>query len=428
VGRLPGRHVLLNDKRSQHIAYIQEKNKAIVSSFETYRDLHPRFAEWEVQYLGEAMSRYKVLQDTTGELLRLVQAGNEKAAKELLFGVWEKAYQAAEESLSRLLTFEGQEIESRVKGADTKNRRVLRLVSILATIAVLLSLALALGISMSLTRPIAKLVEATERVKLGDLEMRAAVDGSDEIGVLAQRFNEMLARLKKSISDQSRFYADVSHELKTPLTVIRGEAEVALRGPGAAKDYREALESIIAVAHQLGQLVDELLFLARSEAGEIGYEMASVALPPLLEEAAGQSERVARLKGVALDLELANPATVWGDVRRLRQLVLILLDNAIKYTESGGKVTLALEAAPERNRIRVRDTGVGISDRDLAHVFERFYRGTDPAAASMGGTGLGLSIAQSIVEAHDGEIRVESAVGSGTTVTVSLPGAVPRGR
>lgn len=422
------RHVLLNDNRRQHIGFIQEKNQAIVSTFVTYRQLNPRPAQWEVRYLGEATSRYKSLQDATGELLRLVQGGDEAAARELLFGAWEKAYQAAEESLSRLLMFEGQEIEYRVAGADSKNLEVLRLVSILATFAILLCLALALGISMSLTRPIARLVEATERVKLGDLESRAVVGGNDEIGVLAQRFNEMLDRLNKSISDQSRFYADVSHELRTPLTVIRGEAEVALRGPGTDKDYREALESIIAVAHQLSQLVDELLFLARSEAGEIRYEMASVALSPLLEEAAGQSEGVARLKGVGLGLELANPATVWGDVQRLRQLALILLDNAIKYTESGGHVTLALEVEADRSRMRVCDTGVGIPDRDLPHVFERFYRGSDPAVASMGGTGLGLSIARSIVEAHDGEIQVESSVGGGTTVTVSLPRAVPRGR
>ncbi len=422
------RHVLLDENRGQHIGYIQEKNKAIISTFVTYRDLNPRPAQWEVQYLGEATGRYKSLQDATGELLRLVQADNEAAARELLFGAWEKAHQAAEESLSRLLMFEGQEIEYLVAGADSKNIKVIRLVSILATLAILLCLALALGISMSLTRPISRLVEATERVKLGDLESRAEVGGNDEIGVLAQRFNEMLDRLKKSISDQSRFYADVSHELKTPLTVIRGEAEVALRGPGGAEDYREALASIIAVAHQLGQLVDELLFLARSEAGEIRYEMASVALSPLLEEAAGQSEGVARLKGVGLGLELANPVTVWGDVRRLRQLALILLDNAIKYTETGGTVTLALELEPDRSRMRVRDTGVGIADRDLPHVFERFYRGSDPAVASMGGTGIGLSIAQSIVEAHDGEIHLDSAVGSGTTVTVSLPRAVPQGR
>ena len=422
------RHVLLDDDRQRYIGSIRERNKAIESEFVAYRDLHPRPAEWELRYLGEATSRYKTLQEATGELLRLIQGDDQAAARELLLGAWEKAHQTAEEGLNLLFLFEGQEMEHRVKGADSKNLEVLRLVSILATLAILLSLALALGISMSLTRPIARLVEATERVTRGDLESRAEVGGSDEIGMLAQRFNEMLDRLNKSISDQSRFYADVSHELRTPLTVIRGEAEVALRGPGAAEDYREALQSIIAVAHQLGQLVDELLFLARSEAGEIRYEMASVALSPLLEEAAGQSEGVARLKGVGLGLELANPVTVWGDVRRLRQLALILLDNAIKYTETGGTVTLALELEPDRSRMRVRDTGVGIADRDLPHVFERFYRGSDPAVASMGGTGLGLSIARSIVEAHDGEIHLDSAVGSGTTVTVSLPRAVPQGR
>lgn len=409
------RHVLLDDNRSQHIGYIRDKDTAIVGSFVTYGDLHPRLAEWEVQYLNEAISRYKALQEATGELLRLIQVGNEQAAKELLFGRWEGAYKAADESLSRL------HVLDRAVGADSKNLAVLRFVSVLATIAVLLCLALALGISMSLTRPITRLVEATERVRFGDLTSRAEVAGSDEISVLAQRFNEMLDRLNKSISDQSRFYADVSHELRTPLTVIRGEAEVALRGPGSAQDYREALESIIAVAHQLGLLVDELLFLARSEAGEIGYEMADVALLPLLEETAGQSGGVARLKGVDLGLELSDPVTVCGDVKRLRQLVLILVDNAIKYTEPGGKVTLALAVEPDRTRLRVRDTGVGIPARDLPHIFERFHRGSDAAVRSLGGTGLGLSIARSIVKAHDGEIAVESAVGRGTTVSVTLP-------
>jgi signal transduction histidine kinase len=279
----------------------------------------------------------------------------------------------------------------------------------------------ALTITFSLTRPITQLVEATDRVAQGDLASKAQIDREDEIGVLATRFNAMLDQLNKSISEKRRFYADASHELRTPLTIIRGEAEVALRGRESIEEYREALANIIAVANQMGGLVDELLFLARSEAGQIEYDMTSVALTPLLEEVAGRCEGLAALKEVQLGLDLGEPIMVRGDPQRLRQLLLILVDNAIKYTEPGGKVRLALETESDRAKVLVSDTGVGISQQDLPYIFERFYRGDTARFGREEGTGLGLSIAKTIVKAHRGEIFAECAAGGGTMVSVTLP-------
>jgi heavy metal sensor kinase len=291
----------------------------------------------------------------------------------------------------------------------------------LAAAGTLLSLALALGITLSLTRPIRQLIKATERVSEGHLVSNAEVVSKDEIGLLVQRFNDMLDRLKRSFSDQRRFYVDVSHELRTPLTVIRGEAEVALRGPRSVSDHREALERVLSATNQMGCLIDELLFLARSEAGQIRYEMADIALPPLLEEVVRQYEGVAGQKGVRLDVDGGGAAAVRGDRQHLRQVFAILLDNAIKYTKAGGKVSIALEAEADGATVLVSDSGIGMTEEELSHVFERFYRGDTAKEMREEGTGLGLSIAKSIARAHGGQILIDSALGLGTTVSVMLP-------
>ncbi|MFQ5898886.1 MAG: ATP-binding protein [Candidatus Methylomirabilia bacterium] len=422
------RHLLLKHERENHLLHVWEQDTRVRESLETFRSLHPLLPEKEEQLVVELASRYRSFRKATANVITLVQRGEETKARALFLGTWEEHHQATLESLVRLLAYEDQEMERRVALAQAKSRSSHRMIIALGAVGLFLSLALALGITFSLTRPITKLVEATERVTGGDLASKAEIIRQDEIGLLARGFNEMLDRLNRSFEDQRRFYADASHELRTPLTIIRGEAEVALREPEkSVKAYREALETVNAVASQMGRLVDELLFLARSEAGQIRYEMAEVALAPLLEEVARQSEGLSALKGVHLETDVSRRMAVRGDPQRLRQLFLVLVDNAIKYTAPGGKVTLALKAEPDRARVLVSDTGIGIPERDLPHIFERFYRVDGAGARPEEGTGLGLAIARSIVRAHQGEIFVDSALGRGTTVSVLLPHVSSRG-
>ena len=415
--------ILLSGNRDGKVVKVWQRDESIKGSLAAVRGAYRRRSpdEEHNRLLGAIARSYQSLHRPLAEFLRLVEAGQQAAAGAVLRDSWDETYQATTQDLNRLLALKGKEIErtrviDQVKGLADESR-----ITDLALWALVLSIGLALGITFSLTRPISRLIETTERVARGELETKAEIISNDEIGFLARRFNEMLDRLNKSNSDLRNFYADISHELRTPLTVIRGEAEVALRGPGSLVDYREALETIIAVSRQLGRLVDELLFLTRSEIGQIQYQMEVVELTPIIEEVARQSGGFTNLKGIEFNLDLAVPIAVWGDADRLRQLAFILLDNAIKYTLPGGKVTLMLAAQSGGAKLQVSDTGIGVPEQDLPRIFERLFRGKVAAATDKRGTGLGLSIAKSIVEAHKGEIFVESELGRGTTITVGFP-------
>jgi signal transduction histidine kinase len=304
--------------------------------------------------------------------------------------------------------------------AATKINRV-RII-LLGTLAATFGLGIVVSsyLVRSVTGPVRRLVAATERVAEGELGSRAEVVREDEIGLLARSFNDMLDRLNAAMESQRGFFADASHELRTPLTIIRGEAEVALRARrNTVEEYQEALETIVATAGQMGQLVDDLLFLARSDAGQLRYEMGRVPLGLLLEEVVQQSSTLSAPKGLHLELDAKHSITVIGDAVRLRQLFLALADNAIKYSEPGGKITIALRVEVDRGRVTVSDTGIGIPPKHLPHIFERFYRVEGPVGPEAG-TGLGLPIAQSIAKAHRTEIVADSTPGIGTTFSILL--------
>ena len=237
---------------------------------------------------------------------------------------------------------------------------------------------------------------------------------------------EREATLRDVLEQQRRFVADASHELRAPLTAIQGNLELLRRYPAMpTNDRREALDDTEREAKRLGRLVSDLLALARFEAGQ-SSKREGVALEDLLEEIA--TELAPQAKSHTLELGNVDqgtlmPSRVQGDREYLKQLVGILLDNALKYTPVGGRITLELHRDPAGVRLEVRDNGIGISETDLPHVFERFYRadqarvrGVDP-----GGTGLGLSIAQWIAEQHGGQIALESQLGVGTVARVTLP-------
>ncbi len=248
-----------------------------------------------------------------------------------------------------------------------------------------------------------------------------ASDAGDEIGRLAQAFDQMIARLDRSFRQVKQFSADASHELKTPLTAIRGEAEVALMGDRSPEDYRESLGSILESAERMSSIVESLLLLARAEGGQSLIRQEPVELAEVVLEALDSLEGFSERNGVALLPDELEDVTVHGDRLWLCQIVTNLLTNGVKYTPSGGVVTLRLVRDGDRAVLTVTDTGIGIAPDHLPHIFDRFYRVDSGRARTAGGAGLGLSITRWAVDAHGGGIRVESDPGSGSTFTVSLP-------
>lgn len=346
-----------------------------------------------------------------------------------------------------------------VTEADATAQRLLNLfmIGLLSVLAVLVGLVLAQSVrfSRSLKRPIDALVEGARSVEQGNLAHRVAVESADEFGVLANRFNAMSIKLQeqraallaaqdtleRQVSERTqeiaeangqltrldeqrvRFLGDISHELKTPLTVLRAEAELALRGATKPEEvYREALESIVALTVDLGELVDDLLFLARAEADEIRFEFRPVSLDGAVSQAVKDAALLSGKRGIHIRYACPKPSPiVRADPRRLRQALLVMLNNSARYAEAGTEVTVEV-APPEAGHvaISVRDRGPGIPPEEIPFVFERFYRGSGASAGAQG-TGLGLPIARWIVEKHAGRVDLSSEIGIGTEIRMSLP-------
>jgi heavy metal sensor kinase len=230
-------------------------------------------------------------------------------------------------------------------------------------------------------RPVGAITQAAERIAGGDLTQRLSVStAQDEIGRLAATFNAMIGRLEASFRQIRQFTSDASHELRTPLTVLKGETELALRRPRSADDYRSVLESSLEEIDRMSRIVDELLFLSRADLGEIKMESRPVRLDQLFDDLKRQAEVLGHEQSVQIVTGLIEPATVAGDDMRLRELVLNLLDNAIKYSPPGGRVEMSVVTQDGTARLSVSDQGIGVSLEEQAHIFDRFYR-TDAARA-----------------------------------------------
>ncbi len=217
---------------------------------------------------------------------------------------------------------------------------------------------------------------------------------------------------------KTEFIADVSHELRTPLTVLRGNAQVGLALGG---DHKEILEEIVEESKRMSRMVEELLFLAKSDSASMPLDFETVAVEPLLAELAGRAKVLARERGVGLETELEGGGVVKVDPQRIEQAVLILVDNAAKYGQAGGKISLSSSARTGELRIGVEDRGPGIPEEELPRIFERFYRLDKARSRKLGGAGLGLPIAKTIAEAHGGRVRVQSRPGAGSRFEIVIP-------
>jgi two-component system, OmpR family, sensor histidine kinase VicK len=226
-------------------------------------------------------------------------------------------------------------------------------------------------------------------------------------------------KLEAASQAKTEFIADVSHELRTPLTVLRGNAQVGLALDGG--DHKEILEEIVEESKRMSRMVEELLFLARSDSASLPLDFESIAVEPLLAELAGRAEVLARARGATLETKLEGGGLAKIDSQHIEQAVLILVDNAAKYGPPGGKITLTSSTRSGELRIGVEDRGPGIPKEELPRIFERFYRLDKARSRKMGGSGLGLPIAKTIAEAHGGRIEAVSRFGEGTKMMLCLP-------
>jgi len=290
---------------------------------------------------------------------------------------------------------------------------------------VLLLLASAVGywLSRKALAPVDALAQTARTISGHNLGSRLEeLHTGDELQRLSDTLNEMLARIESAFLRVTQFTADASHELRTPVALIRTEAELALRRSRDESEYREALQHILREADRTTKLIEELLALARADSGREALDIRPMDLGASLHESFANWRQVAALRDLQFEERIdVQQLSVMGDETALRRVLNILLDNAFKYTPLPGKVVLRAEEKDGRAVVSVEDTGVGIAREDQARIFERFYRVDKARSREMGGTGLGLAIAQWIVQLHQGSIAVESAPGNGSVFRIELP-------
>ena len=270
-------------------------------------------------------------------------------------------------------------------------------------------------------RPVAQMTRTARAIAVsrGFARRLEGPESKDELGRLANTFNEMLDSLEEAYRLQQRFVADAAHELRAPLTAILGNLDILSRTPNMPPQERaEAVAYADAEARRLSRIVGELLTLARADAGQT-LERRSVEFDRVLLDALSEVRPLS--VGQRLELGQFEPAMVQGDPDRLKQLAVNLLDNALKYTPADASISVDLQCSGDEAVMTVRDAGIGISAEDLPHVFERFYRADPARSRDPGGTGLGLAIVKWIVDQHEGDISIDSVARRGTTVTVRLP-------
>jgi heavy metal sensor kinase len=289
-----------------------------------------------------------------------------------------------------------------------------------------LAVALAAGGGYTLARralaPVDRMAGQAKRITADELGERLPVENpEDELGRLAATFNRMFARLEHSFEQLRRFTADASHELRTPLTVIRSVGEVGLEERRGEEQYREIIGSMLEEADRLARLVDSLLCLSRADGGQVRLHLETTDLAVLAEDVAQQLSVLAEEKGMAIHLDASVAAVARVDATVVRQALINLVDNAIKYGAPQSEIRVAVAQVSGRVELTVRDTGPGIAAEHHDRIFDRFYRVDKARSRQMGGAGLGLAIVRWAAEAHGGEIVLESETGRGSTFRIILP-------
>jgi len=329
--------------------------------------------------------------------------------------------------LARRFTLAGQPVVLFAAAPNAGNLVLLQsfLMGLLASAPVLLLISSAGGywISRRALQPVDRIIAKARSISIGNLSERLPVtETGDELQRIAETCNAMLGRLESAVGQIQQFTADASHELRGPLSFTRTVAEVALRNPGVDPESRHAFQEIVDEAAKAAVLLEEMLTLARSDAGPVNLPMEPTDLGVVIQEVCEMAKPIADQSGLTLAVipRTHTAANVLGDFSSLRRLIWILVDNALKYTPAPGVIEVSLAVAAESATLSVRDTGIGISASDLPRIFDRFYR-ADPSRGIVEGNGLGLSIAKWIAETHHAELRVASEERAGTTFRLTFP-------
>ena len=312
---------------------------------------------------------------------------------------------------------------------DAVNR--FRLVLLLSVpVLVLVASAGGYWLSRKAVAPVGEIARAAQSISEHELSKRLpTLETGDELQSLSETLNEMFGRLERAFKRVTQFTADASHELRTPIALMRTRTEVALRKQRSEAEYRETLLRIHQELERTSALIENLMTLARADSGSEALQVAPTNLNEILLEISEPARVLAEGKSIQYDQRLPEtPLCVSGNAPSLRRLFLILIDNAVKYTRHDGRISVVLDTSDGAAVTEIRDTGVGISPSDLPHIFERFYRADESRSRESGGTGLGLSIAKWIADAHHGKISVVSKVGEGSVFRVQIPLSEERGR
>jgi heavy metal sensor kinase len=268
------------------------------------------------------------------------------------------------------------------------------------------------------------MVRKIRNIRSDNLSVRMpVVDTNDEIRMLGRTFNDMLDRLEKSFEAQRQIVQDLSHELKTPITILRGQLEVALKRPRTPEEYENVLKAGLGEIETIRRIIDDLLMLARLDSRAMTLEMKPVRLDVVIDYLLEDVRALADSKEIQVASDKSGAITIQANEIHLRRLFMNLLDNAVKYTDKGGRVEVRVFEESGNGVVVIQDNGTGIPAEHLPNIFDRFYRANKGGRAD--GYGLGLGIVKSIVDAHKGRIEVQSAPGQGTTFRVILPKEFP---
>jgi signal transduction histidine kinase len=434
-------------------ARLSEVTRAEVSTLRGIDEVQRELSD--VETTSRLMELYRAIDRAAEQVFALQREGKQAEAVDIFRrDVEYRLSNDFEALIESSLRDERNEIATELAVVRRQQSRLLLWAGALAILALACGAALGLVLNRAIVRPVQALAAGARAIAGGRLDHRIRVEGNDEFSSLSRAFNEMAGaieqqrtglmqaqqrlgseveartselreandRLRDIDSRRSQFLADVSHELRTPLTVLRGEADVALRSGDGAAEQRETLRRIQTQAAELGHLLDDLLAFARSDAEDQRLDLEETAAGKIVAAAVQEGEILAAAREVLIEPDLRNEGSrVNADIRRLKQALVIGLDNAVKHSPPGGRVRVETRAAEGWLTIGIADEGIGIDAEDQPHVFQRFYRGRSATARSAKGIGIGLSIAKEIVERHGGTITLENRSQGGALLRIAVP-------